>query len=298
MKAWIALLVLGAPACRALEPVPIRFGTRQFIEYRPGDLPLVIAAPHGGREKPADLPDRREGVLSMDTATDELALAVAEAIAARRGARPHVVVCRLHRIKFDANRDLPEAAQGHPAAEQAWHDHHGFIDQACRDAVGRHGWAFLIDLHGHSHPVAQVELGWLHPASDLARPTEAINHPDFARQGSAELLTRLLNRPYSEFLHGPASLGALLEQQGFPATPSPRLPVPFPPYFRGGYTLARHCDAGRGIAGVQIEANRPRLRDTAANRRRFAEALAAALTTFLPGGLQLERSGPSGAMKK
>lgn len=298
MKAGIALLLLTAPLGFALEPAPAQFGARQFIEYRPGDLPLVIAAPHGGREKPADLPDRREGVLSMDTATDELALAVAEAVAARSGARPHVVLCRLHRIKFDANRDLPEAAQGHPAAEQAWHDHHGFIDLACREAVDRHGWAFLVDLHGHAHPVAQVELGWLHNASDLGRPTELLNRPDFARQGSAEVLARLLKRPYSEFLHGPASLGALLEQQGFPTTPSPRLPVPVPPYFRGGYTLARHCDAGRGVAGVQIEANRPRLRDTEANRRRFAEALAVALSQFLPGGLQLESSGSSGALKK
>lgn len=289
MKALTLLaLLLGAlPAVRAQEPAAEpRFGHRRFIEYQPGELPLVLAAPHGGREKPADLPDRREGVLTMDANTQELARAVADAVAARWHARPHLVLCHLHRCKLDANRDLAEATQGSAVAEQAWREHHCFIEQACRAAVDRHGWVFLIDLHGHSHPQAQVELGWLHDAADLARPEAVINSAAFATRGSAELLARRASLPYSEFLRGPTSLGALLENQGFPATPSPRLPVPVPPYFRGGYTLVRHCDAMRGVAGVQIEANRPRLRDTEANRQRFAEALATALSSFLPGDLR------------
>jgi N-formylglutamate amidohydrolase len=286
-RTLLALLLGALPAGRAQEPAPEpRFGQRRLIEYQPGELPLILAAPHGGREKPADLPDRREGVLTMDANTQELARAVAAAVAARCGARPHLVICHLHRSKLDANRDVAEAAQGSAAAEQAWHEHHGFIEQACRAAVDRHGWAFLIDLHGHSHPQAQVELGWLHDAAELARPEPLLNTAAFVSRGSAELLARRSPLPYSEFLRGPASLGALLENQGFPATPSPRLPVPIPPYFRGGYTLVRHCAAERGVAGVQIEANRSRLRDTEANRQRFAEALATALTRFLPGNLQ------------
>jgi N-formylglutamate amidohydrolase len=295
----LALLIWVLPASRAQEPVAEpRFGHRRFIEYQPGELPLILAAPHGGREKPVDLPDRREGVLTMDANTQELARAVAAAVAARRGVRPHLVICHLHRAKLDANRELTEAAQGSAAAEQAWHEHHGFIEKACRAAVDRHGWAFLIDLHGHSHPQAQVELGWLHHAADLAQPEAVLNATAFAARGSAELLARRSALPYSEFLRGPTSLGALLENEGFPATPSPRLPVPIPPYFRGGYTLVRHCDAARGVAGVQIEANRPRLRDTEANRQRFAEALAAALSRFLPRDPTPEtRTDPAGGGK-
>lgn len=301
MKALPLLVLLTGllPAGRAQEPTSEpRFGHRRFIEYQPGALPIILAAPHGGREKPADLPDRREGVLTMDANTQELARAVADAVAARRGVRPHLVICHLHRAKLDANRELTEAAQGSAAAEQAWHEHHGFIEQACREAVDRHGWAFLIDLHGHSHPQAQVELGWLHDADDLARPEPLLNTAAFAARGSAELLAQRSSLPYSEFLRGPTSLGALLENQGFPATPSPRLPVPTLPYFRGGYTLVRHCDAARGVAGVQIEANRPRLRDTEANRQRFAEALAAALNTFLPAGPDREMQDTPAADRK
>jgi N-formylglutamate amidohydrolase len=300
VKTLTLLLLTGAlTAGHAQEPsAEPRFGTRRFIEFHPGQLPLILAAPHGGREKPADLPDRREGVLTMDANTQELARAIADAVAARHGTRPHLVICNLHRAKLDANRALAEAAQGSAAAELAWHEHHGFIEQACRTAVDRHGWAFLIDLHGHSHPEAQVELGWLHDAADLAQPAAALNATTFAARGSAELLARRSSLPYSEFLRGPTSLGALLENQGFPATPSPRLPVPTLPYFRGGYTLVRHCDTARGVAGVQIEANRPRLRDTEANRQRFAEALAAALSTFLPLDQSLEpRANPAAGGK-
>jgi N-formylglutamate amidohydrolase len=295
VKALLCVLGLLAAAAPAAEP---RFGTRRFIEYQPGELPLILAAPHGGRDKPADLPDRREGVLTMDANTQELARAVADAVAARCGARPHLVICHLHRSKLDANRDVAEAAQGNAAAERAWQEHHGFLEQACRTAVGRHGWAFLIDLHGHSHPQAQIELGWLHDVAALAQPEPLLNSAAFAARGSAELLARRSHLPYSEFLRGPTSLGALLENQGFPATPSPRLPVPIPPYFRGGYTLVRHCAAERGVAGVQIEANRPRLRDSEANRQRFAEALAHALTRFLPNGLQVRDQHQPGPDQK
>ena len=295
MKASLLVFSLLIAAAAAAEP---RFGTRRFVEYQPGELPLILAAPHGGREKPADLPDRREGVLTMDANTQELARAVADAVAERCGSRPHLVICHLHRSKLDANREIIEAAQGSAAAEQVWQEHHGFIEQACRAAVDRHGWAFLIDLHGHSHPQAQIELGWLHDVAALAQPEHLLNTAAFAARGSAELLARRSSLPYSDFLRGPTSLGALLENQGFPATPSPRLPVPIAPYFRGGYTLVRHCDAGRGVAGVQIEANRPRLRDTEANRQRFAEALANALTTFLPDGLQAKHRYQSGTDQK
>ena len=288
------LLFLLTTASLAADP---RFGTRDFVEFQPGELPLVLTAPHGGRQKPADLPDRRDGVLTMDANTQELARAVANAIAAHTGARPHLVICHLHRSKLDANRELSEAAQNNPAASQAWQEYHAFIEQACHTAVNRHGWAFLLDLHGHGHPVAQIELGWLHQAADLAQPKSVLNTPAFAARGSAELLARRSTLPYSEFLSGPTSLGARLEEQGFPTTPSPRLPVPTLPYFRGGYTVARHCHADHGVAGVQIEAPRPRLRDTETNRQRFAEALATALDRFLPNSLTPASSKPATRQK-
>jgi N-formylglutamate amidohydrolase len=270
------------------------YGERRFIEYQKGSLPLVIAVPHGGRERPADIPDRSFGVLSMDANTLELGQAIAAVIKRRTGEVPHLVVCHLHRSKLDANRELEEAAQGNAAAEKAWLEHHEFIEKACQLAVAKHGFAFLIDLHGHGHPEARVELGYLHTPDDLAAGYDQTSSEDLVQKGSLAWLAERVPSGYADLLYGPHSLGALLEARGFLATPSPRMPVPTKPFFSGGYTVSRHCRPAAAVMGVQIEANRPRLRDTAANRQRFAEALAAALDQFLSTHLKVGLAGRSG----
>lgn len=286
----LTLLAVNAKADE-LTPGNSVFGQRNFIEYVPGDLPLVISVPHGGRLEPADIPDRTDGVTQSDANTQELARTIAAVIHAETGRHIHLIVCRLHRGKLDANREQVEAAQGSPVAEEAWQEHHAFIDQACEDAVKRFGVAFLIDLHGHGHPDARVELGYLHDALDLADCDEALNEATYMNGSSLRWIVERSGLSHVELLRGPQSFGALLEANGFHATPSPRMPVPTVPYFRGGYTIGRHCDAARNVTGFQIEANRPRLRDTAENRLLFARALLSTLKTYFPLHLGLEIDG-------
>ena len=76
---WFAIFLAASAACgRAAEAVaasvnaPI-FGRNSYVEYQPGELPIVITAPHGGREKPEEIADRVNGVISTDTNTLELA---------------------------------------------------------------------------------------------------------------------------------------------------------------------------------------------------------------------------------
>lgn len=286
-------IVLLALHARADEPVPGNsvFGERNFIEYVPGELPLILAVPHGGRLKPADIPDRTTGVTDSDANTQELARTIAAVIHAETGRHAHLVICRLHRSKLDANRELAEAAQGSAVAEQAWREHHAFIEQACDAAVGRFGVAFVIDLHGHGHPDARVELGCLQNALELADCDEALNEATYVHSSSLRWIVERGAISHAELLRGPLSFGALLEANGFPATPSPRMPVPTEPFFRGGHTIERHCDASRHITGLQIEANRPRLRDTAENRLRFAHALLSTLKAYFPLHLGLGLDG-------
>lgn len=288
---WIFLALCTAAGAADAPPRDIVFGSRQFIEYQPGTLPLVIAAPHGGREKPEDIPDRTEGVLNMDANTQELARSVVAAVLSATGGRPHLVLCRLHRSKLDVNRDLPEAAQGSEVAARAWREHHGFIEQACRKAVKEHGVAFLVDLHGHGHPDPRVELGCLFSADELGKDDQVLNSPAMVGRSSLRWLVEKRGLSHTEILRGPFSLGALLEREGFPATPSPSRPVPATPFFRGGYTVFRHCRAEEGVTGLQIEANRPRLRDTEANRQRFAQALTASLQTYFAKNLGFRLGG-------
>jgi hypothetical protein len=282
LAALVAALAFCSGHAEELTPGNSVFGSHNFIEYIPGDLPLVIAAPHGGRLLPSEIPSRTNGVVDIDVNTQELARTIASVIHAETGRHIHLIICRLHRSKLDANRDLPEAVQGSRLAEHAWEEHHNFIDQACAAAVKQFGVAFLIDLHGHGHPDSRVELGCLHNALDLADCDEALNESTYVNASSLRWMAERTPLSYTELLRGPQSLGALLEREGFPATPSPRMPVPTEPFFRGGYTIQRHCNAARNITGLQIEANRPRLRDTAANRLLFSRALVKCLTTYFP----------------
>lgn len=271
------------------------FGQRQFIEYVKGDLPLVIAVPHGGRLQPEDIPDRTTGVRDIDANTQELARTIAEVIHEGTGGRVHLVICHLHRSKLDANRELSEAAQGNALAGRAWREHHEFIEQACAAAAKQHGVAFLIDLHGHGHADPRVELGYLHNALALADCDEALNEATYVHGSSLRWIVEHSPLSHVELLRGPLSFGAILEANGFPATPSPRMPVPTEPFFRGGYTVERHCIASQNITGLQIEANRPRLRDTAENRLKFARALLPTLRTYFTTHLGCALDGRNSA---
>ncbi len=278
----LACTLLAAPLSAAdLEPGHSTFGEKKYIEYIAGDLPLIISAPHGGRETPDDIPTRDQGVVQSDRNTQELARSIAAEIHARTGHHPHLVICRLHRQKLDCNREIAEAAAGDPIAEKAWAEYHAFLDQARATAIAASGNAFYIDLHGQNHADRRIELGYLHSHETLAKPEESLNDPAVARAGSLRRLAEKTTLSYVELLRGPRSLGALLEARGFPCTPSPERPVPNLPYFPGGYSVRRHVPADEPIAGVQIECNLTGLRDTEANRTRFATALVATLREYL-----------------
>ncbi len=273
----------GVSLAAEMPPGKSTFGEGNYIEYIAGDLPLIICAPHGGREVPEEFPDRTRGVIQIDTNTQELARAVAAEITSRTGHYPHVIICRLARKKLDCNREIGEAAAGHPAAERAWGEYHAFIEKACAAAVAKSGKGFLLDLHGQSHKDQRIELGYLHSIETLALPDAALNAPGVAAAGSLRLVAASSKLPYAQLLRGPQSLGGLIEAQGYRAAPSPSLPSPVLPFFIGGYTVARHTRAPSKIAGLQIESNLVGVRDTAAAREKFARALVSALGEFLAG---------------
>ncbi len=289
---WLAavVVVFGAALAQAAEPAvgTSVFGAEQYVEYIPGELPLILSAPHGGRETPEAIPDWTKGVVEADVNTQELARAVAAEVFARTGHHAHLIICRLHRRKLDCNREVGEAAAGSPIAERAWGEYHGFIRQAAASVTSKYPNGFLIDLHGHSHKDPRLELGYGHSAQELGRPEAELNAPEFAAAGSLRVIAARRKTPYTELLSGPRSLGALLEAEGYRATPSPRMPVPTEPFFRGGYTMREHTGGNSKLAGLQIECNRPGVRDTRENREKFATALVSVLVPYLEENLGLK----------
>ena len=100
------------------------------------------------------------------------------------------------------------------------------MESALAAAVKRHGFAFLIDLHGHAHPIARLELGY-----GLGAPQLNVDDAAFDRSGVIGISTlRDLHLARgigaAELLRGPRSLGALLSERGQRAVPSPAEPGP------------------------------------------------------------------------
>ena len=144
----VALLQISGCICR--------FGPSGFVEYREGTVGIVIAVPHGGEWDNPDIPPRTYGISEGDDHTKELSEAVTSAICRSLGKCPHLIISDLKRSKLDPNRDIQEAAQGDPKAEEAWREYHGFIDEA----KAKEGLGLVIDLHGQSHRKNSTELGY------------------------------------------------------------------------------------------------------------------------------------------
>ena len=273
------------PAATA-EKIPGRsgFSADRHVESIVGELPIVLVSPHGGRLRPDAIPNRTEGVTDMDANTQELARALAAEFFARTGRHVALVASHLHRIKLDPNRELKEAAQGNALAARAWHDYHAAIETALASAVARHGFAFLIDLHGHAHPIARLELGYALDAKQLNQTDAGFDAAGLVTVSTLRDLHTRLGGSAADLLRGPRSLGAFLAERGLRTVPSPQEPQPGNnPFFSGGYTVRRHCaePATTKIDGLQIECHRAGVRDTAENRTRFAKIAAESLLLFL-----------------
>src|SRR4051812_16624814 len=222
-RVLVLSFLLGVTAAgRAAERAPgtSQFGTARYVESISGDLPIILTSPHGGTLRPATLPDRTDGVTDADMNSQELARAIGDALLATTGHRPHLIVSHLHRRKLDPNREIKEAAAGNPDAERAWREFHAFIREATAAAVARHGFAFLIDIHGHAHALPRLELGYGLGAVQLGPDDHAFDASDFAAISTLRDLHARLGGSGAALIRGPRSLGALFAERGIRTVPS------------------------------------------------------------------------------
>ncbi len=259
------------------------FGRNGYVEYIPGELPVILSAPHGGDLTPHEIPPRTFGESVRDRNTLELTLAVRDALVDLTGYAPYLVLSHLDRSRLDPNREIDEAAEENPFAERAWTEYHGFIERA-RGMLGVRGEGMYFDIHGHGHPIPRVELGYLLPADRLDLPDINLDQLSVVQLTSIREIGRDSPIPFSSLLRGPTSFGGLLEAEGVPAVPSPTYPSPgSDPYFSGGYSTRRHGSIGDTelISGIQLEHHFTGLRDTEENRAAYAEILARVIRDFM-----------------
>jgi len=275
-------------------------GNSSYIEHQWGDIPLIISVPHGGYKKPSHYHDRHDGchdsgsckwpspsnckshdkchiVTTQDSKTQELAREIADNIEDMRGVRPHMVITDLHRIKLDPNRLRAEATGG--LSEQNYpYDIYNHYIQVSKDAIVAEGPGLLIDLHGQAHHQNSTELGYRISIDDLNHGTGQVKDCSFRALGERT------GMDLDELLSGPNSFGALMEQTGFHAVPSPRQPTPNgDKYFDGGHITDYYGSRHGGIMdAVQLECpGEVRTEGGDSMRQAFAKAVAEVLLSFL-----------------
>jgi N-formylglutamate amidohydrolase len=258
-----------------------------YVEYIPGNLPFVISVPHGGDLEPSGISDRDcdTYVCSKDLYTQELGRSLAEAFFEQTGCYPHLIINLLHRKKFDANRDIGEAADGNSTVEQSWQGYHTFIDSAKMKIIRDHERGLFIDLHGHGHNIQRIELGYRISKTELQKTDIELNTETYINKSSIQTLVNdnLQSYTHAELLRGDYSFGTLLEEENVPAVPSANDPFPSgnEGYFSGGYNTFIHGSVNGGnIDGIQIECHQS-IRFDNNKREKFADDLAAVINTYI-----------------
>jgi N-formylglutamate amidohydrolase len=172
-------------------------GRARLLTVWSGMLPLIIAAPHGGRTAVLGVPVRRgvgvaQFTIERDGNTAEIAEIVAGKIYARLGAKPFLVVAQFERRFVDANR--PENGAYEAAAAKPYYDaYHGALESAVSQVRARWGGGLLLDIHGQS-----AERDAIFRGTDNGRSVTAMRekHGGEALTGPESILGQLAAKGY------------------------------------------------------------------------------------------------------
>ncbi|HWB00897.1 MAG TPA: hypothetical protein VG713_20540 [Pirellulales bacterium] len=258
LSCWIACtgLVYAQQSAATLD------STSDLVVVERGELPIVISAPHGGRE-PIPGVDVRKGdnakkfVAVRDENTLELAEKLADEIEQRLKKRPYVVLAKFERKFADANRDPDDAYEASEAAPH-YRAYHAALEQACREINNKWKGGLLLDIHGQG------------------------SFPDSVLRGTnnGETVKRLVDRRGSEALIGPTSLFGRLAAAGFDVMPKVDSADRETNGFSGGY-IVRHYGSDQlgGIDAIQLEFGR-KYRVPKDEAERTAAELAAVIVAY------------------
>ncbi len=244
--------------------------TPSLVTVGRGDLPIILSAPHGGRDEIPGVPARKgDGVQRFvprsDSNTDRLTERLADAIEKRMGKRPYVVIARFHRRYVDANR-RKELAVESPAAESTYRDYHDAVRSAREDVIRRWGSGILLDLHGQS------------------------SEPDAIIRGTqnGETTEFLIRRFGEEALIGKSSLFGRLAEQEFSIIPTVGSKDDEHSRYRGGFIVQSYGSRRGGtVDAIQLELG-IRLRSADAlpeTAEKLAKAIEAFADDYLPDDL-------------
>jgi N-formylglutamate amidohydrolase len=230
-----------------------------------GELPIILSAPHGGRE-PVPGAAMRRGVgipqftTGRDNNTDELAHKVAAKLEERFGAKPSLIIALFERKYVDANR--PAGAGYESERGKLYYES---FHRLLRDSTVqvRRGWGrgLLLDIHGQG-----ADGGVIYRGTNNGRTIASLTQ----RFGAAAV-------------SGPMSIAGQLHKMGYAVMP-PVKSAQRETRYAGGYIVQTYgSHRPDGLDAIQLEIGtklraRPNLDQTAAD---LAEAIAVFAREFL-----------------
>lgn len=248
---------------------------------------VVISVPHGGSLKPSFVSTRSTSHWSCpssgcktlkDSYTVEIANSLKEKFPQNFCRGAYFIINHLHRSKLDANRDIDEAAQGDPIAEDAWLHFHNFIQDAQARVINTFGTvtngagvegarALLFDLHGYSgfdwdenNGSPFIQWGYRLPSSSLDPDVSCpVDTNAAAADATLSHAMDLTGHSLECLVRGPGSLGSRVSSlldMGLCGAGLPSMEFPNPEavktdptycqndsscgYYQGGYDVQVH----------------------------------------------------------
>lgn len=238
-----------------------------FTYFQPGDLPILLTAPHGGR-KNIGVPKRvgrnqhtgaavGQYCTVCDDGTLELTRLVSDALFSLVGARPYVVMADFTREDIDANRPASQAYED-IRAKPIYDFYHGKVKEYIAAMKQRFGdRSILIDIHGQGSDARSV----------------------FRGTRDRKTVARLIERSGEEAFTGNNSILGMLQSRGYQVKPDNAARHALEKgIYSGGYTVGTYgSHQGQGIDAIQLE-NGWELRR--GGRNQFAQDLAESLVRF------------------
>lgn len=267
------------------KPGATVYGKNNYVKMIVGDYncPVILSSPHDGTLEPSSMPvrDHADAVTVRDLYVSDLTMKISDAFYEKTGMRPHIIINDISRARMEPNRALEEAYHKSEDANAAWKEYQNFIKIARQIVTDHKGKGLYIDMHGHGHTKARVEVGYIVSKSNLNTEDTVLDR--LATTSSIYGIARNSTYSFSNLIRGDYAFGTLLANEGCPAVPSKQDPRPnADDYFNGGYCTYTYGSINGGtISSIQLETNGSGLRNTAAQRTASGGKFANAIISYM-----------------
>ena len=280
----IALLILLVTSIKAQYTVGVSYyGDSSWIEYIPGNMPIIIVAPHAGNLQPASLPDIN--TRGRDNGTMDLALFMRDSLQFKSGGcRPHVIINHLRPNKLNpvhSASDSATSAGTNANALNALNQFHAFIQVAYDKVTTDFGKGHYFELHGNGTAEHWNMVGLGISKSVLKLSDSVINTK--VNNSTIKNLCTAGGANFLEVLKGSTSLGGMLDSLGWKSAPSPAHPSPpdTATFFYAGQNTWRYGSRSSGTIDATHLESYWQFMVYNSNRSKYSNDLANSILRFM-----------------